>query len=97
MKKQCSITKISKYLFYVILVVVFYGCEHPERMAWNWNDNPKSICDTTISEGIITATHHPSKEELIITINNNGKITKWFKDGSLSKIYLVNDTIKHCH
>ncbi len=81
---------------YAMLVAVFYGCDHPERMAWNWNDNPKSICDTTLPKGIIIRTNWTGGD-LIVTIKSNGKTTKWVKDENLKREYLVNDTIKHCH
>ena len=96
MKNKFLIKKTCTYLFYVMLMAAFYGCEHPERAAWNWNDKPKAICDTTLPKGVIIETSW-SGGNLIVVLNSNGKITKWVKDENLKTRYLVNDTIKYCH
>lgn len=87
-----------KKLFFVVIlfITIFCSCDHPEKMAWNYDDYPKSICDTTLPEGKIISTYW-SHEGLIVTITSNGKITKWVKDENLREEYLINDTIKHCN
>lgn len=86
---------MKKY-FLIISTALLFGCKdgNPKKNHWNWNDNPKAICDTTLPEGIIMDTH-ATNSGLIITINSLGKVTRHVKDESLTMYYLINDTITH--
>lgn len=86
---------MKKY-FLIISSVLLLGCydKNPQENHWNWNNYPKSICDTTLPEGIIMDTY-ATHSGLIVTINSLGKVTRHVKDESLARYYLVNDTIIH--